>query len=411
MRTFEYEGHDQNGQSVKGFLDGLNAAHVEEQLIEQGTRITSVVEAGSWVRFARPGQEGLKPEEIVLLSDQLETIARNGLPLAPSIALLAIDAQSRRVRRILKNVQQTLESGGTLAAALAEGGAGLPSAILSLIRVGEQTGNLPAVLAQVSKHYGRLNDARNAIRQAAAYPVLLIVAACVLLGLMCSVIVPQFAGVYGSFGGRLPLATQILLDMSAAVTQLFSPDMLNIWVYILVFLLLVRLYFGLSLRGQMTYMRLQEWFRYKCPFFGHLYQVAVAERFSRVLGLLITNHALAPESLMLAGVASGSMRMAQSAKKASVLVKNGSRLSEALAAMHEFRASFLWIMSNAENQGDLGHTLLRLADAYEKEVERRANMVVALAAPVIITVIGIVIAAFIISIFMPILQLSSLVSV
>ncbi len=408
MPTFEFEGCDQKGRTISGFLDGLNAAQVEEQLIEQGIRATAIVEQGAWARFARPGHL-LKAEEIVLLSDQLETIARSGMPLAPSLASLAADARSRRVRQILGEIGKVLESGGTLAEALSRSGAGLPSAVLSLIRAGEQTGNLPAVLAQVSKHYTRLTEARNAMRQAAAYPVLLIVAACLLLGVMSVSVVPQFAQVYGSFGRSLPLSTRIVFDLSALVGTLFSRDLLGFWVALLLMLLGIRLYLGMSARGQTTQLRLQEWFRYRCPFFGPLYEAVVTERFARVLGLLITNHAEAPESLALAGVASGSLRVARASQNAAVLVNNGSRLSEALAAMKVFRSGFLWVAGNAESQGELGNTLLRLADTYEREVQRRAAALVSLAAPAVILVVGAVFGALIVSLLMPVLNLTALI--
>lgn len=407
MPTFEYEGCDQSGRTISGFQDALNATQVEELLIEQGIRATAIVEQGAWARFARPGH-ALKPEEIVLLTDQLGTIARSGMPLAPSVAMLAADARSRRVRRILGEIKKTLESGGTLVEALGRSGAGLPSAVLSLIRAGEQTGNLPAVLAQVSGHYARLTDARNAIRQAAAYPAVLIVAACLLLGAMSVTIVPEFAGVYGTFGRSLPLPTRLVFDLSTGIGSLFSRDLLGVWVSLLLLLLGTRLWFGMTARGRTTHLRMNEWLRYRCPFFGPLYEVAATERFARVLGLLITNHAQAPEGLALAGVASGSLRVARAAQNAAVLVKNGSPLSEALAAMRVFRASFLWVVGHAESQGELGSSLLRLADAYEREVARRAATVAALAAPAVIVVVGVFFGALVIALLMPVLNLSSL---
>ena len=129
-----------------------------------------------------------------------------------------------------------------------------------------------------------------------------------------------------------------------------------------------------------------------------------------MLGLLIVNEAQLPDSLTLAGVASGSLHMAETAQDAALMVKNGSRLSEALASMQQFRGSFLWIVGNAETQGELGQTLLRLADSYEREVERRAAMGIAFAAPAIIAALGIIVGSLVISVFLPILQLSSLVS-
>lgn len=410
MRQFEYEGKDKGGNPVKGQLAGMNSIHVEEQLMGQGVQGIHIIEVSPWLQFARPHKKGLKDDEIVLFSEQLETIARNGMPLAPAIKHLADDVHSRRSRKILESIRKRLEAGGTLGEALTESGAGLSPAILSLIHVGEQTGNLAAVLAQVTKHYGRVTETRNAIRQAAAYPLVLVVAACLLVSAMYTLVVPQFAAIFGSFGKNLPAPTQFVINTSELVQVLFSPDMLLFWVGILIALLLVRLYFGLTLQTRLQYMRFQEGLRYACPFFGNLYRVAAAERFARVLGLLIINQAQVPESLTLAGVASGSLRMAESAQDAALMVKNGSRLSEALASMQQFRTSFLWIVGNAETQGELGQTLLRLADSYEREVERRAAMGIAFAAPAIIATLGIIIGGLVIALFMPILKLSSLVS-
>lgn len=410
MRQFEYEGKDKDGQPVKGQLKGRNYIHVEEQLMVQGIRDIRIIEVSPWLQFTHPQRKGLKDNEIVLLSEQMETIARNGMPLAPAVMHLAADVRSRRSKRILQSIQKRLEAGGTLAEALTESGAGLSPAILSLIQVGEQTGNLAAVLAQVSKHYGRVTETRNAIRQAAAYPLILIVAACLLVGAMYTLVVPQFSEVFSSFGRRLPAPTQFVVSTSKLIQELLAPDMLLFWVGLLIALLIVRLYFGLTLQTRLQYMRIQEWLRYRCPFFGSLYRVAVAERFAHVLGLLITNEAQVPESLTLAGVASGSLHMAETAQDAALMVKNGNRLSEALASMQQFRGSFLWIVGNAETQGELGQTLLRLADSYEREVERRAAMGIAFAAPAVIAALGIIVGGLIITLFLPILQLSSLVS-
>ena len=178
------------------------------------------------------------------------------MPLAPAVMHLAGDVQSRRSKRILQSIQKRLEAGGTLAEALTESGAGLSPAILSLIQVGEQTGNLAAVLAQVSKHYGRVTETRNAIRQAAAYPLVLIVAACLLVGAMYTLVVPQFTEIWGSFGRNLPAPTQFVVSTSKLIQGLLAPDMLLFWVGVLIALLLVRLYFGLTLQTRLQYMRM-----------------------------------------------------------------------------------------------------------------------------------------------------------
>lgn len=411
MRTFEYEGKKKkNSKIVKGQVEALNITHAEEQLLEKGIRDIQITEVSPWLQFMYPNKKGLKAGEITLLIEHLETIARNGMPLAPSITHLADDVLRPRSKRILESIQKRLEAGGTLTEALAESGSGLSPAILSLIEVGEQTGNLAAVLAQVSKHYERVNETRNAIRQAAAYPLVLIVVSCLLVSMIYFLAIPQFTVVWETFGGRLPAPTKFILNTSEFLKTLFTPDMVLFWVGFLVVLLLIRLYFGLTLQTRLQYMRIQEWLRYTCPFFSSLYRVAVAERFSRVLGLLIINQSQLPESITLAGVASGSLHMAEAAQNAALMVKNGSRLSEALASMHQFRTSFLWIVGNAEIQGELGRTLLRIADTYEREVERRAAMGIAFAAPAIIVALGIVVGGLVISMFLPLFQLSGLIS-
>ena len=425
MPVFQYIGRDNEGKPATGTVEAESAHQVSVILTERGIAVSSIQEQGKPAGFFRG--RGLTAKDMAFLTEQLYTITKSGLPLSPALGTLLQDVRGRRLRKVVKDIQATLDGGGSLEDALSKHPGSFPAVYLSLIRAGERTGNLSGVLSQLCEYSSRMAEVKSGLQEIIAYPLFLIVALIILLTFVSVVVLPSFETIYSGFGKQLPWPTQACFSIGHGLqkaamffgnhgkpSELWimrqlpvyaDPHLMMVLAGIFGLWLLVRL-----LRPTQVGDALADWFKLRLPFFKTLYSASMVERFSRCLGMLLSNKAQAPESLILAAAAAGSPSFRGVGLKAALLVSHGEKVVDALASTRRFRHSYLWILGNAEEQGHLDSALLNLAESYEREVARRTRILLTMLGPALTIGLGLIIGFVAISMFMPILMLSSLVS-
>ncbi len=400
MPVFDYEALDAEGRPVKDRIEAESAHAVLELLREQGFYVSSVSPSGAFVRFSREGRS-LKAEDLAFLSEQLHVLTQGGLPLAPALKELARDLHNPRLSPLVLDLQQDLENGRTLEESLDRHQESFPEVFLCLVRAGERTGNLPGVFAQLAMYSRRLVSLKSHVQQALAYPFFVILFLGIVMALLVTVVVPQFQSVYASFGGTLPLSTRIVLYASYALRIALIPGLV-----VFFFLCFGAWAAGPALRGN----RRLDTLKLHAPVFGGMYRAALTARFTRVLGMLLANGAVAVEGIQLAALATGSPVFRNTCARAARRVANGETLADALEETGLFRHSTCWVLRHGEDNGMLDEALLRLAEASEREVARLDRQVLLFLSPVLTILVGTLVGFMVVALFMPILKLSSLVS-
>ena len=307
--------------------------------------------------------------------------------------------------------QKRLESGASLEEALNQHPEAFSQVYLSLIRAGERSGNLAGVLSQLASYSNRQLEVRSRLEEVIAYPVFLIIAIVTMLTVFSIVVLPNFEGIFATFGRQLPWPTRAAFGIGhffGNIGQIFvkasMSDLLQAALALLVLWLMVRV-----ARTTEWGARIADGIKMRIPFFRTVYAASLVERFSRCLGMLLSNQAQAPESIILAAAATGSPSFRGAGMGAALLVSHGERLVSALAGTRRFRRSYLWILGNAEEHGRVPGALLSLAESYEREVTRRTRLLLTMSGPALTVVMGLIIAFVVIAMFLPIFQLSSLV--
>ncbi|MBX7257638.1 MAG: type II secretion system F family protein [Candidatus Hydrogenedentes bacterium] len=411
MPEFSYEVLDPDGNIQTGKMEGESPHAIALALSERGFRVNTIRPVGK-VEASPVKAVNLSWKDVSLISEQLEIFTQSHLPLSSAMGLLAKDVHSPKLKAVLEDIHKHLEMGESLDQALSRHADSFPPVFLSLIKAGEQTGNLPGVLSHLATYSNRMTDIRNSMREMLAYPVFLLVATLSILAYLSAVVIPQYAEIYASVGklDSLPMATKLALSIGEFVR----------WGGVLGFILklgilalavvLTRMFLTKMRRNGGSADLFVERTKMGFPVLGPVYTTALIARFCRTLGLLLNNKAQTTESLILAGSTAGGGVFRQAGLDAAMLVSKGETLSSALSQTRLFRPSFVWLLGQSEEHGDMGEALLNLADICDREVAHWARLASVLMGPLFVALIALLVLFTITAAFMPVFNLSSLVA-
>ena len=354
MGAFEYTALDAGGKERRGVLEGDTARHVRSQLREQQLLPVTVTEAG---RAGSPAQQaafpfgsGVSATDLSLLTRQLATLARAGLPLEE--ALLAVSQQSEkpRVQSILLGVRAKVMEGHTLADGLGEFPRVFPEIYRATVSAGEQAGHLDEVLERLADYTENREVIRQKVLGAMLYPI-------VLTGHVLRHRLDP-AGVRGAQGGRrvrqlpgqLPLATRVLIAVSDFVRDW------GIWLLIGVALLVWLLAAAAEEAGRARPRsdRLQ----LRLPLVGRIVRGFNTARFTRTLSILTGSAVPVLEALRIAGEVVTNLPMREAVATATARVREGAPIGRSLAASRLFPPMTIHLISSGESSGELD-TMLR----------------------------------------------------
>ena len=405
MPLFEYRAVDLEGRAVEGTMDEPSARRVTEMLQERGLQVNSVKEVGR-----RPGLlQRLRPhlnwEDIDLLNEQLAAITRSGLPIAPSLKALGQDISNRRLKPVLEDIHLQLESGSSLDAAFSRHPASFPPIYRSMLRAGERTGNLSGVLSHLCAYSARMLEVKNGVQEAVAYPILVLMATCAVLGFLMVKVVPTFAEIFQEFGSKLPPLTQQVVDISS----FFGRHGLAFLVWTGAGLIVLALGFK-SLRRMESGGHAMDWLKLHIPVFGRLFRAASMARFSQSLGLLLASNVPMMESMDLAAAAAGNAVLREAVRDAARRIKGGDSMSAAFESTGKFGHSFCWMIATAEERGEVDGALLNLADSFERSMGRTQRFILTFIGPAAIILLGFIVATMVIALYLPIFTLGDAIS-
>jgi len=218
MSAFEYVALDNNGKEKKGVLEGDTARQVRQQLRDQGWMPLDVSESRE--RVSQSGQEkikirrGVSATDLALITRQLATLVRAGLPLEETLQAAAQQTEKPRLQSMLLAVRSRVMEGHTLATGLGDFPHVFPEIYRTTVSAGEQSGHLEVVLERLADYTENRQQMQSKIQLALFYPALLtLVAVGVVIGLM-TFVVPQVVQVFDNIGQELPALTKTLIAMS-----------------------------------------------------------------------------------------------------------------------------------------------------------------------------------------------------
>lgn len=403
-KTFEYAVRDRSGKVVKGRIEANNQAAVANRLKTMGMAaisITEVSNTGLSKEISIPGlTDRIKLKDLAIMARQMATMITSGLSLLRALAILAEQTENKALAKVLVQVRNDVETGSALSVSLSKHKDVFPPLMINMIKAGEVGGFLDQVLLSIANNFEAEVKLRGKVKSAMTYPVVVFVIAILAVTGMLLFIVPVFAGMFSSLGGELPLPTQILMWMSQLLKWL-SP-------VILVGLIVFAFWWGKHKNDPALREKLDPW-KLKVPVFGNLAKKIAIARFTRNFGTMIRAGVPILQALDIVGATSGNTVIEKAVKAVQESVRTGQSLSAPLAQHPVFPPMVVQMMAVGEDTGALDTMLEKISEFYDQEVEATTEQLTSLIEPIMIVVIGGIIGAMIIAMYMPIFGVFELI--
>ncbi len=406
MPTYAYVARTQNGAKQQGTLTADTRQAATQMLQQKGLIADKLTEKSGGFSIGGAGpklNKRVKTAELLVFTRQLSTIVSAGLPLLQGLDILADQTDDPNFGAIIDAIAQDVESGETFSDALRKFPKAFPDLYVSMVRSGEASGDLDGVLLQLADYLEAAEELKRRIKSAMTYPVVAFSMIILIAGGLIVFVVPQFAEIFGSFGRDLPAPTQILIMLSEFLRSWYAiPAMIFAGVVIFSS---VRMYAATE-TGRYNLDKL----KLRMPVFGELQRKVAISRFTRTLSTLIRSGVAILQALEITERTAGNEVFAKAVREAADSVRNGDTLADPLMRSEVFPGMVTRMISVGEKTGALEIMLSKISDFYDSEVKAMVDSLTSLIEPILIGMMGVVVGGIVIALFMPILQLSSLVS-
>jgi general secretion pathway protein F len=404
MGAFEYTAVDGTGRQRRGVLDGDTARQVRQSLRDRGLIPVSVAEVEEKKGGRRPVlsfRRGISPMDLALVTRQLATLVRSGMPLEESLLAVSQQSEKPRLKSIMLGVRSRVMEGHTLAEGLADFPQAFPELYRATVAAGEQTGHLDAILERLADYAETRQQLRQRVMHALIYPTILTVLAVLIVSGLLVYVVPQVVGVFENTGQQLPALTAGLIALS---DFLRAHGLLLLGLLVVLFIAARRLLREPGPRRRFHRMLL------RLPIVGRLTRGINTARFTRTLSILAGSGVPVLESLRIAGEVINNIPMREAVEDTSLRVREGAPIAASLSASRLFPPMTLHLISSGEASGELENMLERAAVNQEREVDGLIATMLSVLEPVLILLMGALVLIIVLAILMPIFELNQLVA-
>jgi len=403
MATFQYKAATTSGEIVDGVLAGSTRAHVIEQLQSLGhvpIRVDESVARNKAKRRFQLRRQRITEEQIGDVTRSLSTLLQAGLPLDRALTILISLADNEPMKELLDNIRDRVKEGATLADAMEEQGSAFSRFYISLLRAGESGGALEVVMQRLADHLESAKEMRSTLTSALIYPAILVVVALLSIFILLGYVVPQFTQMFDGMGEALPLSTRITIAVG---------ESLQAWGWILIVLAVGA---SLYLRQQLIHpASAYKWHALllRMPLMGEIVIKMEVARFAHTLSTLLHNGIPLLKSLTIVKETMGNLVLADGLERVAGGLKEGQSLADPLADVPHFPSFAVHMIRVGEESGELEEILQKVAETFDRDTQVTIKRTMTLLEPMLILVLGVVIAAVIISILVAILSINELV--
>jgi general secretion pathway protein F len=404
MGAFEYTALDTQGRERKGLIEADTPKHVRQLLRDKQLLPMEIQEAAQneLKRSRARGlfKRGLSTLDLALLTRQLATLLRSGLPLEESLQAVAEQTEKPRVQRIVLGVRSKVVEGHPLADGLRDFPQAFPEIYRATVSAGEQSGKLDHVLERLSDYTESRQVMGQQVSNAMVYPIVLMVLSFAIVSFLLAYVVPQVVEVFESGRQELPLATRILIGASDLIR--------NYWYYAAAAIAIVTWGFLRWLKAPEARLKFDR-LLLRVPLLGKLIRGLNTARFARTFSILTASAVPVLEALRISADVVNNLPMKHAVTDAALRVREGAPIGKSLAARKLFPPMMIHLISSGESSGELEKMLERAATNQEREMDGLLSTLTNLLGPFMVVFMGAVVMFIVIALLLPIFQLNDLV--
>ena len=388
---------------MEGALEASSADAAAAQLINSGITPIDIREfrqQASGLDQLRERLQSGTPElaELILLSRQMYTLMRAGVPLAQGLSGLGRSTRNPTLRKALESIKSTIESGRELSAAMAQHPTIFSSLYVNTVRIGENTGRLDEAFKSLAEYLDRERDTRARISSALRYPTFVVIAIGVAIGVINVMVIPQFARIFERANVELPLPTRIIVGTSSFFVA-WWPLLLGA---------LVAAIFGVRIWIRTEKGRYQ-WDRWKLriPIVGDIIYRATLGRFAQGFSMSLAAGVPLTQALTIMSQAVDNEFVGERIRLIRNGVERGESLTRTAAATGMFTPLVLQMLSVGEESGAIDTLLAEVAGFYEREVDYDIKNLSQAIEPILIAVLAVFVLIFALGVFLPLWDLAT----
>jgi type IV pilus assembly protein PilC len=388
------------GEVVEAIYAADSEARLRRELEEKGLYVLSLRPKGLLSNLTGGFSRRRRPprHEFLVFNQELATLLRAGMPLVQSLDILRQRVSHPSFKGVLDSVYDRVKAGGALSEAFAEQGDLFPPVYAASLQAGERSGDLDAVIRRYVGYDRLIGTVRRRTISALIYPAILVLMMCGLIGIIVVWVVPAFSGFYGDFDQELPLSTRIIMALSAAVIG-------HLWLIVAAVAGAVATLVLWVKRDRERVDRLL----LELPVAGRTIRKFATAQLARTLATLLGGGIPLVNALETSARSLGNRHLARELDEVRRRVQEGESFSGALRTRGVLPDVAVKMVEVGESTGALQEMLNSIADFFDEDIETEVQRLITLIEPILLVIMGIVIALVVLSLYMPLFEMSALV--
>ncbi len=400
--NFQWEGLDKRGKKIEGEMLAENSAIIKAQLRKQGIipkKVKRKAEGLFGIGGGAAKGKKITTLDITIFLRQLATMSKAGVPLMQGLEIVADGLENPNMAKIVLGVKDDVSAGNDFASCLKKYPDQFDTLTCALIESGEQSGALEQMLDRVSIYKEKSEALKQKISKALKYPITILVIATIVTAILLIKVVPTFENMFASFGSDLPMATQVVVDMSnwlqAYYIELFGS------IIVAIFLIMKAVKSSPKLQEEADKLKL------KLPIVGKILQKGAVARFGRVLSTTFAAGVPLVDALESVAEAAGNVVYRDAILRIRDDVSTGVQMNASIKATGVFPNMVVQMVAIGEESGALDGMLEKVASYYEDEVDNLVDGLTAMIEPLVMAFLGIVVGGMLIAMYLPIFAMGS----
>jgi general secretion pathway protein F len=412
MPVYAYKGLDSKGKAVSGNKDADGAKGLRAVLRRDGIFLTEFREQDVAKMGGLGGGGGISlrrdvdlkslfgwvsKQDVAVFTRQVATLLKAGIPLTETLAALVEQTENQRLRSIVAHLRQQVNEGSAFADALGQHPKVFPELYMNMVRAGETAGNLDQVLFRLADFEESALKLRSKVQSALIYPAVMLVVGTLIMGILMVVVVPKITAIFQDMGKSLPWNTELLIWLSSFIAR---------WWPLLLALNIAGVFLFRAWKRTPKGRVLWDRFVLRLWVVGPLKRILSVSRFARTLGTMLSSGVPLLKSLDIVKFILDNMVLQKVVEEAHDAIREGESIAVSLKKSGQFPPLVTHMIAVGERSGQLESMLDNVAEAYDRDVETKLQRLTALMEPVMILVMGGVVAFVVFSILMPIMDMN-----
>jgi type IV pilus assembly protein PilC len=405
MAVFRWQGVSPSGETLNGEMEAstrdavlarLRAQRIQpipEKIREKGKGLDREIN----IPFLG---EGVGTQDVVIFTRQLATMIDAGLPIVQCLEILAQQTENKKFRNMIRQMKEDVEAGATFSEALRKHNKVFDELFLSMVAAGEVGGILDTILNRLSVYMEKTMKLKRKIKGAMIYPVTVFTIAIGVTAVLLIFVIPVFAEMFGQFGQALPAPTQFVISLSNFTIAYFP----YIVAAAIATIVLIRQAYKTE-NGRFAL----DGFVLQVPIFGDLIRKSSVARFTRTLSTLVSSGVPILDALLITAKTAGNKVVERAVLATRVSISEGNSIADPLTKSKVFPSMVCHMIAVGESTGALDSMLNKIADFYEDEVDNMVANLTTLMEPLVILVLGVLIGGLVVSMYLPIFKLGSVI--